>query len=268
MMLKLLNYERKRLVKSNCFWIILLVTSLFAVISIVLIRNIPTFLTAIDADIVQIENSLRDLGIPFRLFGSDALIFGAGDFLSIPLTILIAVLFASEFSNGTIKNVLSKGYPRTSVYLSKLISCCAAVTIIVFASASISSVFATIFWGFSDGIVLWGRLVVIFFVQLLAFYAIVSLAAFVSSIIRNTAGAVAANIVLFAFFPSILTFSAMLQGLDHMFFTRFEITNIIASLTDSVTVGTGDIIRTLCVSLVYIGITSTAGIVVFNRRDI
>jgi len=267
-MIKLLNYERKRLLRTKSFWIVLTVAAIFTVFSLLMMKNSDLFMSAIGVDMIltgEIEDVIDE---PIRLLGVDALISCAGNLLITLLPMFISIFVASEFSKGTLKNVISKGYSKTKVYFSKLIACCLASTTIIAVVAIINTLLATTFWGFSEGSIVWIKLISILSVKLLSFYALVSLSVFIAMTVRSSVGAIAINIGVVQFTPALLTSIAVIIRKEINLFVKYELSTVIIRLSDYKMVEQHEITSALIISLIYIVITCIIGNIIFLRRDI
>jgi len=106
-MLKLVHADFSRLTKYKLFWLGLVVMAgipLFAVGS----RYYDRFLTA---DTVWES--------------ADGIWFVGGLFLAVILAVLVSLFIGTEYSDGTIRNMLIIGHTRSEIYLSKQITCIA-----------------------------------------------------------------------------------------------------------------------------------------------
>jgi ABC-2 type transport system permease protein len=70
--------------------------------------------------------------------------------LSIWFAAFVGYFVASEFPNGTIRNVLALGKNRTCVYLSKVFSACIAVSAMITAVGIVATVGFSMVFGFGD----------------------------------------------------------------------------------------------------------------------
>lgn len=265
---RLLKFEWKRLLNYKSFWIILLIVVVFSVLSVAILKAGNSMLGAIGGDMVQSEEIGEAETTEIELLGVDSIVSGMGDSLITLLPIFVAIFVASEFTNGTLKNVLSRGYSKPKVYVSKLISSSIAATIIIVAAVVPNTILSTIFWRFSDGCVDWIKVLNIILVKVVCFYAVVSLAVFISMTVRSVGGAVALNIGLIRFTPFILTSIATLCGEEIDTLSKYEITTIITNLSDTTTVTDKDIVLALLIGLIYISVSSIIGLVVFYERDL
>lgn len=114
-MKSLLKLEFTRLRKQKCFY----VCTLIAIAFLLLLESTAYFVNSIllFADIAHLS------GIHSMLTGM---------YLSnytLLVSIFVALYFCEDLVQNTIKNILSKGYPRRQVFCAKCISCCTAATI-------------------------------------------------------------------------------------------------------------------------------------------
>lgn len=111
---KLLSAEFVRLFKSLVFRICLLVSGGFGIL-LVLMRW---------WEVKKNAAIYADLSVEYR--NADNLIFMGGFYLIFAAAVLIGVFVGTEYSDGTIRNKLTAGHTRGTIYLSKFIVCAVA----------------------------------------------------------------------------------------------------------------------------------------------
>lgn len=115
---KLLSAEFVRLFKSGIFRAALGFSAGFAAFAVV-IRYI---------DVTRAAEQYAKLGVEYS--NTDGLIFMGGLYLVFAAAVFIGIFVGTEYSDGTIRNKLTAGHSRSSIYLSKWIVCTAADIII------------------------------------------------------------------------------------------------------------------------------------------
>jgi len=204
------------------------------------------------------------LGNSKTAFGVAYKIFGTGDIFPILIGIFISIFVSNEFSLGTIKNILSIGYKKSSFYLSKLITVSVASVAIMFSMIVVSCVI----FGIGDSVGLsdilnFARMLL---VQSLLHIAFASLFLMVAIIIRNNSGVMATNICL------VLSASVIFVMLS----THFEFGKTLRSLwlapnvvamTDTNPL-TYIVTRAIIVGFFYLIVSSSLGMFIFKRQDV
>lgn len=268
---KLLNFERKRLLRATSFFTILILSCVLAIVSVLVAKGTVAFFdyTGIDVETSGLErfglSSLSADGM--KIYGWKGLISTAADSLTTLMPIFISIFVASEFSKGTLKNVIARGQSRWQVYLSKLFGCCFATTAAFFASAFCCMIFGTAFWGFSSGAVEWGKVFLLFFTKLLTYYALTAACVFLCMTVRSLGGAIAISILMVEFVPSVLTVAALFSEKSADAYLKFELTTMLAKLSVS-TVGQHVILSCIGIAAAYILGSTALGILIFQKRDL
>lgn len=111
---KLLSAEFVRLFKSLIFKLGAVVSAGFGIFA-VLVRWL---------DIKKNAEIYAQLSIEYS--NADGLIFAGGVYIEFVIAVFISIFVGTEYSDGTIRNKLTVGHTRGSIYLSKLIVCAAA----------------------------------------------------------------------------------------------------------------------------------------------
>lgn len=185
--------------------------------------------------------------------------------------VVVPLFVTSEFRLGTIKNTLSRGMSRNSVFISKLLISCLISIVFMLIQCLSSTVSATILWGFGnvDG-GFWADLIKFILLQLYICVAYASLFTMVSFIISSTGGAIALNICLIQFSSVIVSLIQMV--VYKITGVNYEITNGLLSTVLNELVNeslTKDLIsKSLIVPTVYCVITIALGLLAFSRKDI
>lgn len=112
--------------------------------------------------------------------------------------IVIAIFVCSEYSQGTIKNIVARGYSRTKIYFAKLIAVTVMISAMYIVAIIFGALFGLLFFGFSSPLdMTWiGSLSV----QLIASIALGAFAYFMSAVFKKMAPA----IILILVIPTVL----------------------------------------------------------------
>ena len=194
-------------------------------------------------------------------FSSDSLLF---------TSIVVSLFVACEFGFGTIKNTASRGFGRCGIYGSKLIVSCFISVVYFLLYAAVASCLAAILWGFGPvDSSYWPQLLGTLGLEILLILADTSVFVFVSSLIRQTGGAIAVNICLMSFAPMMVQMGQML--LNYLLKTEWDFSQFLISM-NIIAVSSGlsqeVCLRALLVGILYFAITTAAGMWIFQKRDI
>lgn len=201
-------------------------------------------------------------------------IYMLGDsFTNIPifLGIFLAMFITVEFSNGTIKNIVSRGFSRSQIYISKFIAAIITNLFLIVITSASALIAGTIMWKFGttyDNFIL--DVLRMFFLEVLVNIAVSSIFVMVAFLVRRNGPAVSINLGIWALSSVVLNLINLL--FEKVFKTDFKITKYWAldcvselhhlSLEQSV------INRGILVSLGTIIVTSVIGMYTFSKRDI
>lgn len=226
-------------------------------------------------NIVLMNYNMSLKGIPGSLLGYSgfsAIPFGIASG-SIFCTILVSMFIASEFSFGTMKNIISSGQSRINIYLSKLIVTLAISAAFVLICAITPFVAGSICWGIGEATrddylnVL--RMIGLVILVEFSMQCLFAMVAFLS---RSTGGAVAINIIIGMFVRSLL-----LPIISFGVYSLFKVENIqierywpytYMQLFIYPEIKSEDLIMGLIVCFSAIIITSAIGIFSFVKRDV
>lgn len=191
------------------------------------------------------------------------------------VTLFVVLFMVSEFSNGTIKNIATKGYLRESIYFSKLIV--GAVSTLIYVAVVALSIYLPYIF------VLRGHItnefevpkyfINSFFIMLLHLLAYISIGLMIASLVRKSGLAV---VCLFAF-TSLIPF--ILDMLDKLLASNFETKFSLSKYFISGSLGYAisqadlsipdkDILRIILVPICFFVASVAIGVTVFKKRDI
>lgn len=264
-MSRLLKSDFRKLFKGKSFWvcsiIILLLgiglTFLFHAAYDLLISNMGM------GEILAMSGA--SVNIPFLSANAWSVVqtfFGDSDIVTL-LSIAMVLFITSEYTAGTYKNSISRGFSRTAVYLSKFIVSLFIMFVLSLLYLVPAGVTAGILYG--D----WGSasvqtVVTVILINLLELIAFTAFLTMLSFMIKSTGGAIALTLVLISIVPTIL----------EIFNILFENSNLSqywppSLLTQTSTfMDNGKIWIPIVVSLVYLAASLFLGLFTFNKKDI
>ncbi len=202
--------------------------------------------------------------------------------LQLLIAIFIAIFVAGEFSNGTIKMIVSKGYSRAQIYWSKLIAGVIAANVMAIIVVVITTLLGCIIWGWNDPVTGAAASVVDVLKFLLVQFALNTsiTAMFIgcSMMFRSLGISIALTVAVYSFGSVIFVlFDAVIQGVcsaleynaDKLPFLPSEawIVQAIAN-TSTLDLSKHDFIVGLVVSLVYAALFTFIGMWSFKKNDI
>jgi hypothetical protein len=260
-MSKLLRSDFYRLFKSKSFYI----CSVIAFGLFILNLCIAYWASKLATGSEEIyANMLPKDGISFALSA-----FANGNVQMI-LAIITGIYITADFAHGTMKNVVSKGFSRIQIYLSKLITMIAAVFIIIAATFIVGAIGATIISGkfgdlSADSV---KNIVSVVGIEILLNTALTSLLVFVGMLFRNLGGTIAFNILgVLSFGPLIFSLLEILVK-NKIKFTEFSLSNNIMLYIADKSVTGSDYLRSAIVALVFFAISTGLGIFAFQKTDV
>lgn len=258
---RLLKSDFYRLFKSKSYYICTAVALFLMALNI--------FLTDYIVKTAGKENPMYST-FPYK----DGISFGISIFTDTNLlmitSIFIAIYITAEFSHGTMKNAVSKGFNKFQIYFSKLIT----MTVATFLAFVVNFIGAVISCTIITGTVgdLTGEYVAYIFrtigIELLLSVALTSVLVMIAMVFRNLGGAIAVNIIgVFSFGTLIFT------ALEFLFdgkikFTDFSLMKNIQFYAINQSPAGSDYLRSVIVGLVFLAITCAFGNFVFKKADV
>ena len=173
-MMSLLRFEFRKLWKQKRFYIctgVMVSLILLSGVTTKVLLGDATGMTAIELMLNAVENS------------SFLMIAG----------IFVALHICEDYEQQTIKNIYARGYTRTEVYFSKLVTAWLSTTIMFLMIVLISFVLGNIY--FTAGSADVGKLIELLFVQYLVCMANISMFIALSTVFRTNGSSIAATIV-------------------------------------------------------------------------
>lgn len=187
------------------------------------------------------------------------------------ISIFIPIYIIAEFSHGTMKNVVSKGFSKIQIFLSKFITMIIASYLIVLATIIIAAIGATIITGTfgtlnGDYPV---ELLKVTGIEMLLNIAFVGLIVFISMTIRNLGGTIAINVIgIMQIAP------ALFMGLQYLVknkikFQTYDLFFNMSFFTSNFGSGIGsDYLRAAIVGLIILAVSVAIGLLTFQKSDI
>lgn len=244
---KLIKLELRNLLKQKSFLICLLISTALIIIGI-LASNLLNKLA--------LENGGGDILLGVNAFDSLMGYLGGGN-LGILLAITISIYFGSEASDGTIKNIIAKGYKRSEFFISKVIGV-VVMTLIFIISSLIFNYLMCIIMGIKLGtfnIATLGCVSLTITAEAIMFSAL-------SFIIFKTGANIVANVCIPMLLPLVLTL------VDVLLKAKIKLSDFWIENTSTLFTNSSKLPIMLIVSMCYIIIFLFLGISLTKRKEI
>ena len=263
-MKNLLQSDFYRLFKSKSFYICAAVSALLFAAGIFILDWSYQLMSE------QSTNANAMFTLPYSDGISYALtVFEDSNVLMI-IAIFTAVFITAEFSHGTMKNAVSKGFLKLEIYLSKLISMIVATLVIFLITFVAGLISGTIVMGSMGDFT--GEFVGYMFknigIELLLNLALTAVLIMVAMIVKNLGGVIAIDIIGVMLFEQLLF--QLLEFLVHskIEFSKFSLMkNISFYLMNQTAVGS-DYLRSTIVGIAFLVVASALGMFVFQKSDV
>ncbi len=192
----------------------------------------------------------------------------SGSFAGFITTIFVCIFVVGEYGNGAIKNVVSKGYSRGTVFLSKLLAAELAALLLNLAIIGACLLFGAILMG-KSGIeaIAWKDLAIFTGIQMAFSAALTGIVAMIGEITRSLGSGIALSLGLLMFSTSITA------GLD-LLFHDLHWKPSSYWLLDLQTTALADVlqkdflIRAAALSIFWLLAAAAAGMLHFKKADI
>lgn len=193
--------------------------------------------------------------INISLSDNNVLYFGA---------IIISVLVGSEYSMGTLRNSVSRGYSRDSVFFSKLITSVLSMYAVVLFYVLGSGITAFVMYGFGSSIGA-GKILLIILAYLLLYAAVSCFYMMVAVMMKSTGHALGFSIIVPLLVATVMRLAAMAEpGFDSV--SRWWIFNTIEA-TQKMCLSS-DVWIPFAVAAVYFSVSCIAGLFFLRRQEI
>lgn len=193
--------------------------------------------------------------------------FGQG-IIEILIAILVASIFAKEYSEGTIKNTLAYGKKRGHFYLAKFIAITIGVSIIMTIMVGGATIIQIVLKG-------WGQpfemahiieMISVFIGSIIVNAATVAVVMLVASLVKSSGATIGIVVSAFVVLPMILGFLyGNIEGFDKI----YELTLFYnAALVKAINATATDMLRAVTIGIVTMIVALTTGIKIFKIQDI
>ena len=177
---------------------------------------------------------------------------------------MLSQFIGSEYNEGTFKNTLSRGFSRTSVYLSKYISAVLAMAITVVSYIAGGGLIAAIKFDLTTDVTDEEMIIKVLAYSVL-FIAVTGVFMLIAALSKRTGYAIALNIVI----PIIISLVVRILSFGFDWVTRiasywiFDNITLVTTLYES-----NDICITFIIAPIYLIISLAVGMFAFSRQEI
>ena len=289
-MLRMLKAEWYKMTKSKGFRILCIVALLLGLLNVFMssIINEEFLADSLGGEVTdeQIESMLStnsdqiivpgSLGFnsdgaknPFDVTALEAfhISFGSG-VIEILIAVLVGIMVAKEYSEGTIKNTLAYGKKRTSFYMAKFINILAGSSVIMAIMTGVTTIGICITKGWGEDFQI-SQLVEIlrtFIGAVIVFGAVAATIMLIATLVKSNGATIGISVALFILAPTMLGF---IYGAYDWFDKIYELSLFYNSaLVTAIKASFGDVLRASIIGLVTMTIALGAGITIFKIQDV
>lgn len=265
-MAKLLKSNFYKMFKSKAFYICTIVYTGITCLTVLLLKLTD-----------QVTDSSGGIDASGLMRYKDGISYGTeilcnGDVLFF-IAIFSAIFITSEFTYGTMKNIVSKGFERYRIYFSIFIPMVAATFIMAafnfLVSTSLASAFIGSFGTYNGDLLL--KTLRFVGIEMILHTAFVSMFVMIAIAIRHNGGVIAIDIFIFTFGRLIYQFLELIVRnvfkIDIKFtFSDYSLQNNIFMAIS--TINGEHILRPILVGLSFLVVTMILGIISFEKTDV
>lgn len=259
----LLHFEFRKLFRQKSFYIcgaVLLVMVIISVLSV-------DYAMKISADMAKTNSTLSSaISGNIELTGLYCLMtMLSGSGIAMILAIFVPLFVCGDYSNGTIKNVIAKGYPRTRLFAAKYIVSVVAAVVMSILCWLTAFLTGTALAGIGSG---WNASILLpLLAQLIVVCSYVSLFFMISVLIKKTGAVLAVGIVA----PMVITL--LISFLDYIINSKsFKIADYWLSGTfanvSAMSVANDILIRSFISAGIYLIVPVVIGLFVFRKSEV
>ena len=248
-MARLLKFEFRKLTRMKSFYICLLISLAFSALMVVS----QVFLS--DATGAADNSKLA--------FASLAAAPNNGQ-LVILLAVFVSLFICSDYTEGTIKNIISRGYSRSQVYVAQYVTMIVTGLIFAILNMVFGFVLTAAFLGLGKPI---EHMIPIVLIDLLLVIGCVSLYHFFAVLFRRNGGSIAMGILFPICIGIVISILTLLVKREDLNLGVLELSNCMSILAGAA-VTTKEIVLVALSGLVYSVLFGVAGFFTIRRREL
>lgn len=249
-MLRLLNFEFRKLIRQKSFYICI------AVMLLLLLGSAYT------TELMTAESGVENPSLSGISYLMQA---ASGSALSSVLAVFIPLFICEDYTSGTIRNIITRGFSRLEIFLAKLIAVLAAAVVMTAFCLAGAYLVGTAFWGAGEP-PLGSEQVKILLCQLAVIAAYATLFYAVSSMLQKVGGSIAICLILPMAAVILLSLADAALAEREIELSGYWIENISHSLS-SVEVDAQDIKKSLIGAGCYFAASIAASWLLIMKRE-
>ena len=179
-MFKLLNFEFRKLIRQKSFYICI------AAMLALLVGSAYT------TELMTAKSGVEDPSLSGISYLMEAI---SGSALSAVLAVFIPLFICEDYASGTIRNIITRGFSRLEIFISKLIAVLAATVLMTAVCLAAAYLVGTAFWGAGEPS-LGSEQVKILLCQLAVIAAYATMFFAISSMLQKVGGSIAICLIL------------------------------------------------------------------------
>ena len=179
-MFKLLNFEFRKLIRQKSFYICI------AAMLALLVGSAYT------TELMTAKSGVEDPSLSGISYLMEAI---SGSALSAVLAVFIPLFICEDYTSGTIRNIITRGFSRLEIFIAKLIAVLAATVLMTAVCLAAAYLVGTAFWGAGEPS-LGSEQIKILLCQLAVIAAYATLFFAVSSMLQKVGGSIAICLIL------------------------------------------------------------------------
>lgn len=199
--------------------------------------------------------------------------YGITAFMSSNILMIIAIFtgifIVAEFSHGTMKNLVSKGFSKLHIYLSKMVTMTAASFLFFLATFIAGTLTVTIITGsfgsFAGTLGL--TMLKVIGIELLLNIAFIAVLIMIAMVVRNLGGVIAIDIIGLMSLESYLFAAVEFFMKSKIEFSKFSLMYNISYYSKLTPVGS-DFLRSFIVAIVFFAVMTVFGVYMFQKSDV
>jgi len=263
MIMNLMKADLQRMLRSKGFYIWLLIFTIYYASQLIGMNTSATSgetLYTMDLlGLTQINGSIMP-----QIFMSDIL---TNLYFLAPV---ILITINTDFSSGTIKNLLASGIFRTSYYIAKLSLIFMVTILIQTINVVLPTIAMTVLQGFGTDIHgdwLW-QIFQMFILQTFILIGVISIGITLSFTVKKTVGALGSFIALTTLPSLIIFFLGLFEIMDISIISRFEPITLMNNIIHLTNWQSSEIFQTIIIGAIYLLVSITLGIGLFEKAEI
>ena len=265
---RLLKFEFRKLFRQKSFYIcgaVMIGLILLSAFTMNLLLDMSQSMME-SSDGVSVAITGNDYGVSGLYMLATAL---SNSNFSIVFAIFASLFVCSDYTNGTLKNVIARGYGRVPIYASKYIVSLIAATIYTIFCWIAGFLSGTAFWGVGsllENDTAWS-FISILLLQLLAVYAYTSMFFLISALLKKTGGAIAVGIVAPLVIIMIISMIDALLHNESFSILDYWLDNCFVNVS-AISVSSDIMVRCLVCFLIYTVLFTVGGHLIGSKNEV